>query len=60
LVYRDAACKTGPSLKTWQRKRNNYIDDTEVQLQRRGVGGWELGVNHKDALGAATLEASLA
>jgi hemolysin activation/secretion protein len=60
LVYRDAVRKTSLSLKAWQRKSNNYIDDTEVQVQRRVVGGWELGLNHKDALGAATLEASLA
>lgn len=60
LVYRDAVRKSTLSLKGWQRKSNNYIDDTEVQVQRRVVGGWELGANHKDMLGDATLEGSLA
>lgn len=60
LVYRDAIRKTSLSLKGWQRKSNNYIDDTEVQVQRRVVGGWELGINHKDAVGKTTLESSLA
>lgn len=64
LVYRDAVRKTTLSLKAWQRKSNNYIDDTEVEVQRRVVGGWELGVNHKDAFktpaGDATLEGSFA
>lgn len=60
LVYRDAVRKTSLRLKAWQRKSNNFIDDTEVQVQRRVVGGWELGANHKESLGDATLEASLA
>ncbi|RFO96129.1 hypothetical protein DIC66_15425 [Rhodoferax lacus] len=60
LVYRDAVRKTSLSLKAWQRRSNNFIDDTEVQVQRRVVGGWELGANHKEPVGDATLEASLA
>ncbi|WP_237218975.1 ShlB/FhaC/HecB family hemolysin secretion/activation protein [Rhodoferax aquaticus] len=60
LVYRDEARKSTLSLKGWQRKSNNYIDDTEVQNQRRVVGGWELGVNHKDMLGDASVEGNLA
>lgn len=60
LVHRDAARKTSLSLKAWQRKSNNYIDDTEIEVQRRVVGGWELGANHKESVGDATLEASLA
>lgn len=59
-VYRDAVRKTSLSLKGWQRKSNNFIDDTEVQVQRRVVGAWELGANYKEAHGDATLEASLA
>ena len=59
LLYRDESQKTGLSIKAWQRKSNNFIDDTEVQVQRRVVGGWELGANHKDAFGASTLEANL-
>jgi hemolysin activation/secretion protein len=60
LIYRDAVRKSTLSLKGWQRKSNNFIDDTEVQVQRRVVGGWELGANHKDSLGGVTLEGSLA
>ena len=60
MVYRDTTRKTTVSLKGWQRKSNNFIDDTEVQVQRRIVGGWELGLNHKDAIGDTTVEGSLA
>jgi hemolysin activation/secretion protein len=59
LVYRDAVRKTTLSLKAWQRKSNNFIDDTEVEVQRRIMGGWELGVGHKEFVGQATVEANL-
>jgi hemolysin activation/secretion protein len=60
IVYRNSIRKTSLILKGWQRRSNNFIDDTEVLVQRRVVGGWELGVNHKDALGDTTLEGSFA
>jgi hemolysin activation/secretion protein len=60
LVYRDAVRKTTLALSGWQRRSNNFIDDTEVLVQRRVEGGWTLSVNHKDAVGDATLEGGLA
>lgn len=59
MIYRDATGKTSLSLKAFERHSNNYVDDTEVQIQRRVVGGWELGVGHKEFLGSATLDANL-
>lgn len=60
LVYRDASRKTTASLKAFARQSQNFIDDTEVQVQRRAVGGWELGIGHKEFVGPATLEGNLA
>jgi len=60
LVYRDASGKTTASLKGWLRNSKNFIDDTEVQTQRRATGGWELGFAHKAFIGNATLDISLA
>jgi len=60
LVYRDALRKSSVSAKAWQRKSSNFIDDTAVEVQRRSVGGWELGVRHQDHVGQATVEGSLA
>ncbi len=60
MVYRDAVRKTSVSLKAWQRASQNFIDDTEVQIQRRQVSGWELGVSHKDAWGDVTIEGNVA
>ena len=42
LVYRDASRKTGLHVRLWMRKSDNYIDDTEIEVQRRrtAVGNW--------------------
>jgi len=60
LVYRDATRKTTLALKAFQRRSGNFIDDTEVEVQRRAVGGWEWGISHKEFLGQATIDANLA
>lgn len=60
LLHRDAASKTTASLKAFARESTNFIDDTEIQVQRRRVGGWEMSVGHRRFVGAATLEGNLA
>lgn len=59
LIYRDAVRKTTLSLKGWARATKNFIDDTEVEVQRRRMAGVEVGVSHREFIGAATLDASL-
>ena len=59
VLYRDAARKTTAALRLYQRRSNNFIDDTEVQVQRRQMGGYELGLTHKEFIGDATLDANL-
>jgi hemolysin activation/secretion protein len=59
LVHRDSVSKTNLSLRGFSRKSRNFIDDAEVQVQRRSVAGWELGANHRRYIGQATLEANL-
>lgn len=60
LLFRDASRKTTLSLKAFQRRSKNFIEDTEVQVQRRSVGGWEFGAAHREYIGPATLDANLA
>ena len=60
LLYRDASRKTTASLRGFRRASQNYLDDTEIEVQRRVVGGWELGLNHRAFVGEATLDANLA
>jgi hemolysin activation/secretion protein len=59
MLYRDAVRKTTLSVQTYQRRSRNYIDDTEVEVQRRRMGGFAVGLNHKEFLGEATLDAGL-
>jgi len=60
MLRRSATGKTSAGLKGWQRTSNNYIDDLEVEVQRRVVGGWDLSVNHKDTVGNASFGTALA
>jgi hemolysin activation/secretion protein len=60
LIYRDAASKTTASVRAFKRESQNYIDDTEVEVQRRQIGGWELSLGHKAFIGRATLDTSVA
>jgi hemolysin activation/secretion protein len=60
LVYRNQINKTFISLKGFLRKSSNYIDDTEIEVQRRRTAGWELGVNQSWYLGSAILDYNLA
>lgn len=60
LVYRDQSRKTSVAIKGWRRESRNFVDDTEVEVQHRVVGGWELSLNHKEYIGEATLEGTLA
>ena len=60
LIYRDATRKTTLAVRAFQRKSNNFIDDTEVQVQRRVVGGWEGSASHREFMGQATVDANVA
>ena len=59
LLMRDGTQKLNLAVRAFQRKSNNYIDDTEVNVQRRVVGGWDSTLNHKAFIQDATLESNL-
>ena len=60
LVYRNSINKTNVSLKGFLRKSSNFIDDTEIEVQRRRTAGWELGFNQSWYIGQAVLDYNLA
>lgn len=60
VVYRDAQRKTTMALRAYLKESDNFIDDTEVQTQRRRTAGWELSVGHREFMGANTLDMNLA
>lgn len=59
LLHRDARSRTTAYLRAFARSSSNFIDDTEIEIQRRRVGGWELGLSYRRTAGAASGEASL-
>ena len=60
LVYRDQHRKTTLGLRAFRRSSHNFVNDTEVGVQRRATAGWELGLAHREFIGEATLDANLA
>ncbi len=59
VVQRDSAGKTTLSLKGFQRRSNNYINDEEVAPQRRIVSGMEWGLGHRRAYAQGIWETNL-
>ncbi len=60
LVYRDASRKTNLAVRAFRRESSNFVDDTEIQNQRRVVGGFELSANHREFIADATLDLNVA
>ena len=59
VLYRDAQRKTTATVKLWGRSSRNFIDDTEIEVQRRRVGGWAAQINHREYLGKSTVDLNL-
>ncbi|TAK91619.1 MAG: ShlB/FhaC/HecB family hemolysin secretion/activation protein [Aquabacterium sp.] len=60
MIYRDAINKSSMYIGGWVRSSSNCVDDTEVQVQRRQMAGWQIGVSHKVLLPQATVDANVA
>ena len=59
LLYRDASRKTETTLSYWARSSRNYINDAEIDVQRRKMGGWKLGITHREYIGNSVLDFGL-
>lgn len=60
VVFRNASAKTTAGIKVFHRTSSNYIDDTEVEVQRRRTSGYELSLAQRNYLGSAVLDGSVA
>lgn len=54
VVHRSADARASLSLEAFARRSENHIDDTEVLVQRRRTGGWELVAQHTQYLPSST------
>jgi hemolysin activation/secretion protein len=59
VVHRDDKSKTTLGLGVFLRRSHNYLDGTELEIQRRRMAGWELFLGHRRRLGKAVLEGEL-
>lgn len=59
LVYRDDVRKATVSLGSWTRSSKNFIDDTEIEVQRRRTAGWEMGANYRQFIDSGVFELHL-
>lgn len=57
-LYRDAVRKTTISGGFWSRHSKNYIDEAEIDVQRRRMAGWQINFSHIEYIKAATLKLS--
>lgn len=60
IVWRDAVSKTTLGIRGWQRASSNFIEDAEVENQRRRMAGWEVNLSERIFIRDATLDANLA
>jgi hemolysin activation/secretion protein len=59
IVYRDATNKTTLAAKLYRKGSQNFIEDTEVEVQRRITSGIELSAAHRLFWGSSTIEGQL-
>jgi hemolysin activation/secretion protein len=59
VIYRDAHRKTTASVGGWVRESKNYIEDVEVEVQRRKTAGWQASLAHTEYLANATLNGAV-
>lgn len=60
LVYRDQVAKTTVQFRLLDRESHSFIEDTEIIVQRRHTNAAELGIAHRQYLGAAQIDLALA
>jgi hemolysin activation/secretion protein len=59
IVYRDATNKTTLTAKLYRKGSQNFIEDTEVEVQRRITSGFEISAAHRLFWGNSTIEGQL-
>ncbi|AYZ17238.1 MULTISPECIES: ShlB/FhaC/HecB family hemolysin secretion/activation protein [Klebsiella] len=56
VLHRSGSQKTTLSADVLAREQQNFINDTEIAVQRRQTAAWKLGLQHRHYLGNATLD----
>ncbi len=59
IIHRDGTSKTTVSAGLWTKSSSNFIDGTEIDIQRRRTSGFLIEGKHKQYIGPATFELTL-
>ena len=59
VLYRDSKRKTTVTVGGWYRESKNFINDVEVESQRRKTAGWKASLDHTEYLSNATLTGNI-
>ena len=59
ILHRSGTQKTSFTYDVLVRKTRNYIDDTEIDVQRRQTSAWRIGLQHLHYINQATLDAGV-
>ncbi|WP_433963068.1 ShlB/FhaC/HecB family hemolysin secretion/activation protein [Pectobacterium colocasium] len=59
VLHRSGSQKTSVSYEVMTRESRNFINDTEIEVQRRQTAGWRLGLQHRHYISQATLDAAV-
>ncbi|HCB2860317.1 ShlB/FhaC/HecB family hemolysin secretion/activation protein [Klebsiella aerogenes] len=59
ILHRSGSQKTTLTADVLAREQRNYVDDTEIEVQRRQTAAWKLGLQHRHYIGNATLDAGI-
>lgn len=57
VVHRTSNSKTTLAAAGFLTTSRNYMDDVEMEIQKRRMAGWEFGVSHRQHIGGTTLDA---
>lgn len=59
VLHRSGSQKTSFTYEVMTRESRNYLEDTEIDQQRRKTAAWRLGLQHRHYIGEATLDAGV-
>lgn len=59
VLQRSGLSKTTLTYDVLTRGSKNYIDDTEIEVQRRRTSAWKLGLQHRHSIVQATLDTGI-
>lgn len=59
ILHRSGSQKTTFSYDVLAKESKNYVNDTEVEVQRRRTSAWRAGLQHRHYIAQATLDAGI-